>query len=74
MLASSTALGGLHFRELEEGQIGWAAGVGGQLSGDAALALGINYGLADNVSLNASISRSFRGGEVSVFLGFSGRF
>ena len=74
MLASSTALGGLHFRELQAGQVGWAAGIGGQFGGDAAIAMGINYGLTDNVSMNASISRSFKGGEVSAFVGVSGRF
>jgi hypothetical protein len=74
MLASSTALGGLHFRELQRGQVGWAAGVGGQFNGDAALAVGLNYGLTDNISMNASVSRSFRGGEVSAFIGVSGRF
>ena len=73
-LASSTALGGLHFRELQAGQVGWAAGIGGQFRGDAAIAMGINYGLTDNVSMNASISRSFKGGEVSAFVGVSGRF
>ena len=73
-LASSAARGGLHFRELKAGQVGGAAGIGGQLRGDAALAIGINFGLTDNISANVSISRSFRGGETSAFIGVSGRF
>ena len=73
-LASSAALGGLHFRELQAGQVGWAAGIGGQFRGDAALAIGINFGLTDNISANVSISRSFKGGEMSAFIGVSGRF
>lgn len=73
-LASSTALGGLNFRELEQGQVGYAVGVGGQLGGNAALAVGINFGLTDNLSANVSVSRSFKGGQTSMFVGVSGRF
>lgn len=73
-LASSTALGGLHFRELKQGQVGYAVGVGGQLKGDAALAVGINFGLTNNLSANVSVSRSFKGGQTSVFVGVSGTF
>jgi len=74
MLASSTALGGLQFRELKEGQFGYAVGVGGQLKGDAALAVGVNFGLTNNLSANVSVSRSFKGGQTSVFVGVSGKF
>lgn len=73
-LASSTALAGLQFHSLSEGQTGWAAGIGGQLDGDAAIAVGLNYGLTDTVSLNVIVASTFDGNGVSAFIGASGQF
>jgi hypothetical protein len=73
-LASSTALAGLQFQSLSAGQTGWAAGIGGQFDGDAAIAIGINHGLTDDISLNASIASNFDGKGLSAFVGASGRF
>jgi hypothetical protein len=73
-LASATAMGGLTFVDLGRGELGWAAGLGGQFDGEGAFAAGINFGLTDRVMLNASLARSFDGGSVSGFIGASGRF
>jgi hypothetical protein len=73
-LASSTALAGLQFQSLSAGQTGWAAGVGGQFDGDAAFAVGLNHGLTDTISVNASIASTFEGNGVSAYIGASGRF
>lgn len=73
-LASSTALAGLQLQSLSEGQTGWAAGIGGQLDGDAAIAVGLNYGLTDTVSLNVIVASTFDGNGVSAFIGASGQF
>lgn len=73
-LASTTALAGLQYQSLTAGQTGWAAGIGGQFDGEAALAIGINHGLTDNISINASIASTFDGNGVSAFIGASGRF
>jgi hypothetical protein len=73
-LASSTALGGLQFTSLSEGQQGWAAGIGGQYEGDVALAVGANYGVTDDVTAYASIAATVDGDGLSAFVGMSGRF
>lgn len=73
-LASSTALAGLQFQSLSAGQTGWATGIGGQFSGDAAIAIGINHGLNDDITVNASIASTFDGNGVSAYIGASGRF
>jgi hypothetical protein len=73
-LASSTALGGLQFQSLSEGQQGWAAGIGGQYEGDVAFAVGANYGVTDSVTAYASIAATVDGDGLSAFIGMSGRF
>jgi hypothetical protein len=73
-LASSTALGGLQFQSLSEGQQGWAAGIGGQYEGDVAFAVGANYGVTDNVTAYASIAATVDGDGLSAFVGISGTF
>jgi hypothetical protein len=73
-LASSTALGGLQFTSLSEGQQGWAAGIGGQYEGDVAFAVGANYGVTDSVTAYASIAATVDGDGLSAFVGMSGRF
>jgi hypothetical protein len=73
-LASSTALGGLQFQSLSEGQQGWAAGIGGQYEGDVAFAVGANYGVTDSVAAYASIAATVDGDGLSAFIGISGTF
>ena len=73
-LAASTALGGLQFHSLTEGETGWAAGIGGQFEGDAAFAIGLNHALTDNFSANISFASTFKGDGASGFIGVSGKF
>lgn len=72
--AATTALAGLQYQSLSAGETGWSGGIGGQLDGDAAIAVGINHGLTDTVTLNGSIASAFDGNGVSAFIGASGKF
>ena len=76
-MAAVAGLGGLEMRQGGAGVWSWSAGIGGITSGSSsseAIAVGIHYGIQDNLGLYLKISKSLDGDSLAAFAGVEGQF
>lgn len=76
-LAAVAGIGGLELRNGIEGEWSWSGGLAGVISegrSAEAIAVGIHYGINDDLGVYGKVSRSLKGSTTVYYIGLEGTF